>query len=195
MDQGDQGDLSSQELALLRSLARRINSRIPTEQNPNPTTGPDVAEPNPIPFYQPIRATSSVTQPGPAFSPATVTPAESLPVFSAGSSQGHPSPSAMPSTQPFLGFNNLGISMTSQVNRQRLSAAAAHIPRQPRLPSRGRRRGPACHPPGLPRAPQFVDCFTTLTVNGASIPGIRITVKVYPPTVSCHYRQPHLTIY
>jgi hypothetical protein len=88
------------------------------------------------------------------------------------------------SSQPFLGFNSLGISMTSQVNQQRLSAAAAHAPRQPRLPTRGRRRGPASHPPGILRSPRIDDCYTMVSVNNASVPGIRILAKVYPPPVS-----------
>jgi hypothetical protein len=84
--------------------------------------------------------------------------------------------------------------MTSQVNRQRLSAAAAHIPRQPRLPICGRRRGPATHPPGIPRGPQIDDCFTIISENGENIPGIRTTVKVYPPMVRGHHYQYSLLI-
>jgi hypothetical protein len=203
MDQGNQPPLSPQEIAQLQALARRFQlSHIPfsdagppaiqlaetnrTPPSPStvaPTTLTPAAEPYVIPTYQSIRVTPGVTQPGPVGAPATLTPAETLPMFG-GSSQGHPSTSVMPSTQPFLGFSNLGNSMTGQVNRERLRASAAHIPRQPRLPSRGQRRGPAIHPPGLPRPPKISDCYTPMSVNGTSTPGIRITVKVYPPTVS-----------
>jgi hypothetical protein len=132
--------------------------------------------------YQSVRATPAVNSAGPLIM---------------GSSQGHPSTSLSASaapSQPFLGFNSLGVSMTGQVNRQRLSAAAAHIPRQPRLPSRGRRRGPATHPPGMPRAPRIDDCYTTVSVNGTSVPGIRTIVKVYPPQVRCHTPSPIICI-
>ena len=144
---------------------------------PSAAMSASAASSQPISTYQSIRAIPTpvaVTSTGP-------------PVM--GSPQGSPSAAisaSAASSQPFLGFNSLGISMTGQVNRQRLSAAAAHIPRQPRLPSRGRRRGPAIHPPGMPRGPRIDDCYTTVSVNGTSVPGIHTTVKVYPPQVGCH---------
>jgi hypothetical protein len=76
--------------------------------------------------------------------------------------------------------------MTGKVNRQRLSAAAAHISRQPQLLSHGQRKGPATHPPGMPCGPRIDDCYTTISVNGMSVPGIHTMVKVYPPQVGCH---------
>jgi hypothetical protein len=85
--------------------------------------------------------------------------------------------------QPFLGFNTLAPPMTSQVNQRRLIAAAAHAPRQPRLPSRNRRRGPAIAPPSMPTPPSVNDCLVDLPLDG---PGIRIKVKVYPPQVHFH---------
>jgi hypothetical protein len=104
--------------------------------------------------------------------------------------QGHPPSLGGVSSQPFLGFNSLSVPMTSQANRQRLSSAAAHNPRQPRLQNRGgRRRGStAIHPPGMPRASRVDDCYSTLSVNGANVDGIRLIVKVYPPKVRGHYR-------
>jgi len=101
--------------------------------------------------------------------------------------QGHPSPSPSFSTssmQPFLGFNTLSRPLTSQVNQHRLSAAASHNPRQPRLPSRGRRREPAVAPPGMPRPPCIADCLVDVETNAGIAAGIWVRVKVYPPQVS-----------
>lgn len=87
--------------------------------------------------------------------------------------------------QPFLGRDNLALSVSDQVNQRRWASAANH-PRQPRLLSRGRRRGPAVQPPSLPRrrdTHQMEDCLSTTINNGVEIPTIRIKVKVYPPLV------------
>lgn len=109
---------------------------------------------------------------------------------------GHPSVAAStvaePSSQPFLGFNNLGVNMRGQVNQRRLaSSAATALPSsQPRLPARGRRRGPAVHPPSLPRAAgaRIEDCLLNVPEyhdNGVQVVGplLRVKVKVYPPPV------------
>jgi hypothetical protein len=98
--------------------------------------------------------------------------------------QGHPSPSPSSSMQPFLGFNSLSPPLTSQVNQHRLSAAASHNPRQARLPTRGRRRGPAIAPPSMPRPPCITDCLIDVETDAGIVPGIRVKVKVYPPQVS-----------
>jgi hypothetical protein len=83
--------------------------------------------------------------------------------------------------------------MTIQVNRQRLSTAAAHIPRQPRFLAHGQCRWPATHPPGMPCGPWIDDCFSIISENGENLPGIQTTVKVYPPMVRGHHFQ-HLLL-
>jgi hypothetical protein len=89
------------------------------------------------------------------------------------------------STQPFLGFDTLSPPILNQTNQRRLNSAAAHIPRQPRLQSRGRRRGPAIAPPSMPRPPSVNDCLIDLLTDAGTLePGIRIKAKVYPPQVS-----------
>ena len=98
-------------------------------------------------------------------------------------SQGHPSLGAVgPSSQPFLGLDRLGLSMAGQTNQRRLSSAATSLPRQPRLPRRG--RGPAIAAPSLRRSsgPRIEDCLSIPDPQGN--PTIRIKVKVYPPQVS-----------
>jgi hypothetical protein len=104
--------------------------------------------------------------------------------------QGHPSAvAATPiangrSSQPFLGLDRLGLSMAGQVNQRRLASAAATLPRQPRLPRRG--RGPAVPAPSLRRSsgPKVEDCLSTIPDAQGDF-AIRIKVKIYPPQVSC----------
>ena len=105
--------------------------------------------------------------------------------------QGHPSQAALqqsmtPSSQPFLGRDNLTVNMSGQVNQQRRASAAASQSRQPRLPSRGRRRGPAVPPPSLPQnsMPCIEDCMSTTIHNGIKIPTLQIKFKIYLPQVS-----------
>ena len=95
-------------------------------------------------------------------------------------SNGHSALPSLPTSQPFLGFSSLGTSLIGQVNQQRLASSAATQPRQPQLPLRGRRRGPAIRPPQLPRAPKLEDCVSHI----ASEPLIQLVVKVYPPQVN-----------
>lgn len=117
----------------------------------------------------------------------------SIPFAPYGSSAGHPSTPT--SSQPFLGLNNLGVSMAAQVNQQRRASAASHLPRQPRLPTRGiRRRGPAIQPPVMQqrednRTARLQDCisFVGTDASGAIDQHIRLKVKVYPPQVSNSY--------
>lgn len=135
----------------------------------------------PIPAYHSARTPTM-----PPTTPQGHPPAPAA-IASPSVSRGHPSLNTVTvadsSSQPFLGLNSMGVSMTSQVNQQRLSAASANIPRQPRLPSRTRRRGPALHSPTLPRSPQVDDCHTTVLVNGMNVPGVCVKVKIYPPQV------------
>ena len=76
--------------------------------------------------------------------------------------------------------------MSAQVNQQRRVSAAASQPRQPRLPSRGRRHGPAVPPPSLPRndQPCIDDCVSIAIRDGVEVPTLRIKFKIYPPQVS-----------
>lgn len=102
---------------------------------------------------------------------------------------GHPAPStsrALPSSQPFLGFNELSVNMTSAANHRRLASAATHLPRQPSLPTRGSRinrvvrRGPAVHPPSVrPRGPVLEDCITSNRNGNDTL--VRIRAYIYPP--------------
>jgi len=99
-----------------------------SQGHPSAVISASAASSQPISTYQSVRATPA---------PVAVTSTHSLVM---GSSQGSPSAAistSAASSQLFLGFNSLGISMAGQVNRQCLSAAAAHIPRQPQLPSHG----------------------------------------------------------
>ena len=64
----------------------------------------------------------------------------------------HTVPCSTLAPEPFLGFSNLGTSMTGQVNQWRLTSSVATQPRQPQLPSCGShcRRGPAIQPISFP---------------------------------------------
>jgi hypothetical protein len=197
---GTQTDNSSSEIGHVPSMPSPIPPVLP------PMT--IVAPANPIGPYQGVRMPSvSHTPQGhpsmpspipPVLPPATIAapanpigPYQSVRMPSVSHTpQGHPSQAMMQMStspmQPFLGRDSLAISMSDQVNQQRRGSAANH-PRQPRLPSRGRRRGPAVQPPSLPRRRdihQIEDCLSTPINNGISeVPIIRIKVKVYPPTV------------
>ena len=88
----------------------------------------------------------------------------------------HPAPSR---SQPFMGYESLGVNMTSHVNQQHLISASNHRSMQPRLPTRGCRRGPALQSPTLPRSVRVKDCM--------SADLLQVKVKVYPPQVSSYY--------
>ena len=79
--------------------------------------------------------------------------------------------------------------MLGQVNQQRHASAAASQPRQPQLPSCGR-RGPAIAPPSLPRnsLPCIDDCVSTTISDSVKICTLWIKFKIYPPQVSIHHR-------
>lgn len=105
---------------------------------------------------------------------------------------GHPSQATIQMSagpQPFLGQNSPAISMSDQVNQQWHVSAANH-PRQPRLPSCGRRQGPAVPPPPSPHhynGQQIEDCLSTSISNDIEIPTICVKVKIYLPTVLTNY--------
>jgi hypothetical protein len=99
-------------------------------------------------------------------------------------SQGHPSLGV--SSQPFLGLECLGLSMAGQTNQRRMASAANTLPRQPRLPRRG--RGPAVAAPSLRRSsgPRIEDCLSIPDAQGN--PTIRVKVKVYVRNTSQYTR-------
>jgi hypothetical protein len=93
--------------------------------------------------------------------------------------QGHPPRSTRISSM----VENIGSGITSQVNQQRLAAAAMNLPSHVSLPqrtARRRRRGLAISPPTL--MPAF--SINSVLSNEGLSPLIRIKVKVYPPQVS-----------
>ena len=202
--------LSLEELHQFQTLAQRLQQHLPSSADSSstsgngPTAGGAASINNPaIQPYHSLRIPANPPNlqgngaPVSSLPSATLFPASQngAPVSSLPSttlfpaSQGHPSsstPTAVSLSQPFLGFNRLAVPMTSQANQQRLSAAAAHIPRQPRLPTRNtRRRGVAVAPPGLPRGPRVDDCYVAIGVGAE--PGIRVKVKVYPPQVTVFF--------
>jgi hypothetical protein len=83
---------------------------------------------------------------------------------------------------PFIGGAALSLP-TAHANQARLASALTSIPRNPSLPRRGRRRGPAQHPPTLPssRKVSINNCLSQDASGGHSL---RIIVKVMPPPVS-----------
>jgi hypothetical protein len=171
-----------------------------TPSDPPPITGPM----NPIGPYHSMRPTAQVPQGHATSVAASDPPPITGPTYPIGPGpyhsmrptaqvpQGHATSVAasVPSTsQPFLGLDRLGLSMTGQVNQRRLASAAATLPRQPQLPrrgrGRGRGRGPAISAPSLRRVsrPKIEDCMSTIPDAQGNFP-IRIKVKVYPPQVS-----------
>ena len=103
---------------------------------------------------------------------------------------GHPASSAraLLLSQPFLGFNELSISMTGQANQQHLASAATHLPRQPQLVTCGswvnqrRHCGPAVHLPSLPHGPTVEDCtYVASNANGNNAQMVCIRAYIYPP--------------
>lgn len=93
---------------------------------------------------------------------------------------------AGPSTLPPPSFFGSGDSR-SLVNQQRLSSAAATLPRGPQLPRRTaqRRRGPAIQAPVLPSRRQVSPLDTcrteVLQPDGTMVQSLRVQVKVFPP--------------
>jgi hypothetical protein len=183
---------SPQDLAQVQAQLLQLQNfitSIASSSQPGPSA-------NVVHFAEPLVQHSSAL---PASTPVTerYQSARALPavVNSSQGVQGHPSslPAApaglgFPATssqQPFLGMHSLGLNLaTGHVNQARLASASATIPRQPSLTRRGRRRGPAVHPPSLPNTrPDIRQCY----VEGAPDSTLRITVKVYPPHVSIRF--------
>ena len=94
---------------------------------------------------------------------------------------------AASATQPFLGFNSLGVSQAGHVNQARLASSAATQPRHPDLqPRRRRARGPAVAPPSLAlnSRPDVRRCVTEVfPASGPAYTALKLTIKVYPPQV------------
>jgi hypothetical protein len=137
---------------------------------PIPNNGPGILQlPNRYPAF-PLHPAS-----GHPSLPPVITPYHSaLP-----GPQGHPPRSTRISST----VENMGSSITSQVNQQRLAAAAVNLPSQVSLPqrtARRRRRGQAISPPTL----TTTFSINSVLSNDGSSPLIRIKVKVYPPQVS-----------
>lgn len=105
--------------------------------------------------------------------------------------RGHPSTPMVPNpvaSQSFFGLENFGHNMRRQVNQQRLassSSSRSSTTRQARSAHRG--RGPAIHPPTLPRVTtaKIEDCLSGFQDNHG-VPLLRVKVKVYPPKV-CNF--------
>ena len=164
--QSSQSQQTSQPTGAQTGNVSSTMGHLPSIPSPIPSALPPTIAANPISPYQSVHMPSVPQAP-----------------------QGHPSQAMiqMPTgpPQPFLGRNSLAIGMSDQVNQQRRASAANH-PRQPRLPSRGRRRGPAVQPPSLPRRHnglQIEDCLSTSINNGIETHTICVKVKVHPPTV------------
>lgn len=134
----------------------------PTSAQPSPLSAAN----SPIGLYQNIRTTQNLPS----------------------APQGHPSTTSMlsnaagPSSQPFLGFGNLGLNMRSAVNQRRMSSARNSTA----VVRRRTARGPAVAPPALPfnTSPKITDCLEdNIDSNGVSSQLLRLKVKVYPPLV------------
>jgi hypothetical protein len=190
----DPSQLNDAELAHLQAHLQVLLGRM-RNQSPSQLPG---SQPTSTNEHQTASAPLPAPIPPPVSPIAPLTMAGTNPVGAIGPYQSIRLPSLLqapaqaalqPSSQPFLGRNNLAINMSAQVNQQRRVSAAASQPRQPRLPSRGRRRGPAVPPPSLPRnnQPCIDDCVSTAIRDGVEIPTLRIKLKIYPPQVSIHH--------
>jgi hypothetical protein len=185
--------LTQHDMLLLRTLLGRFGGQPLNQATPDPT---------PAPLIQPPSTINSIIQPsqprpGPVESPSQSYPRNS--VFPSHSGHTSVAPAIMPYHSALPGaqghpprstgisstIENIGSSITSQVNHQRLSAAAANLPPHVTLPQRTvrrRRRGPAILPPTL--TPSFSINSVLSNVNPGSSPLIRIKIKVYPPQAS-----------
>jgi hypothetical protein len=188
----DPSQLSDADLAQLHNLLGRMQ-RQPTQPQSaaNPPASTDIRQ---LAISAP--PLTPMAAPAPTISPLTIAGTNPLAVGPVGpyqsvrlpslaqAPQGHPSPAM---SQPFLGRGSfMAVNTSELVNQQRRASAVASQPRQLRLPSRGRRRGPAVPPPSLPRnsVPCIEDCVSTTIHNGVEIPALRIKLKIYPPQVS-----------
>ena len=117
---------------------------------------------------------------------------------------GHPAQSATTratsSTQPFLGFNALSVSMTGQANQCHMASAAVTLPRQSCITSchgvwgsRGGHWGLAVHPPFPSYGPSLSDSiYISPDLNGADMQMLHVRVKIYPPVPSTNFRVSYL---
>ncbi|KAF6744449.1 hypothetical protein DFP72DRAFT_1078515 [Ephemerocybe angulata] len=173
--------------AQLAQLQAFLSAVMPASANPasqQPPVVPAIPPAPPAPPHQPpiVPAIPPVptVPPQPAINPAP--PIASL-YQSVRAPQGHPSltPQQSGGFQPFVGASSLSLPLTtSNVNQARMASANATVPRAPTLPVRGRRRGPASAPPGLPLvgvAGEVRRCYVEGTGN------VRLTIKVYPTDI------------
>jgi len=197
-----QDQLASFQAQVL-NLQQLMASIQPTQHSAVPPQAPDSSSlPGPTPIIGILAprptASSAGMQPSQPLSLSVpfsgpVTPYQSARTFQSPTvaPQGHPSAVAGVSasaTQPFLGFNNLGVNLAGQVNQARLASSAATQPRAPDLqPRRSRRtRGPAVAPPALAvnSRPDARRCVTEIfPANGPAYSALKLLIKVYPPQV------------
>jgi hypothetical protein len=193
----DHNQLNPAEMAQLQSYIARMQSQPPPPVSaPNiimqaPSALPQSIPPSTTPMLQSqlpssVPAPNRIMQALPQSIPSSTTPI-SRPYESQRATRlpsaplGHPSVPA--GSQPFLGFNSLGVSTSGQVNQERLASSA----RYRGLPVRGRRNGrsAAVHPPSVSRTPRLNDCIVNVVdANGFTTQGLRMKIKVYPPLVS-----------
>jgi hypothetical protein len=175
--------LTSQDMLLLRTLLGRFGGQVNQLEATPPTPAPLIQPPSSNTTINSIIQPSQ-PRPGPigshsghtSFAPAIMPYHSALP-----GAQGHPPRSTGISST----IENIGSGITSQVNHQRLSAAAANLPPHVTLPQRTvrrRRRGPAILPPTL--TPSFSVNSVLSNVGPGSSPLIRVKIKVYPPQAS-----------
>jgi hypothetical protein len=201
--------LNAAEMAQFQSYIARMQSQPPPPvPAPNsimqaPSALPQIIPPSTTQILQsqlppPVPAPNRIMQALPQSIPSSTTPI-SRPYESQRATRlpsaplGHPSVPA--GSQPFLGFNSLGVSTSGQVNQERLASSARYRGLPVRgLPVRGRRntRSAAVHPPSISRTPKLSDCLVNVVgVDGFTVPGLRMKIKVYPPLVSIRVNIPH----
>ena len=102
---------------------------------------------------------------------------------------GHPATqsSSAPSTQLFMGLNNLLAGMTLQTNQWCISHASTSLPRQPWLQRHVRE--PTIHPLSLRNnTPSIHNCMTNIPIEGGWVTeGVRVKIIIYPPQVCSWY--------
>ncbi|KAJ7079268.1 hypothetical protein B0H15DRAFT_804527 [Mycena belliarum] len=186
------------DLSLLTNTLTAILQQI--RQTAAPTASAPIASaPSPVPVL-----------PTPAITSYTSARAQALP----SSSLGHPASSTASSSafphQPMLGIAGLGINIGGHSNTARLSnrsagtstsqltapqisqansgrhhAILSHFPPSQVLPVRGRRRGPAVHPPALNRGPPPTLLDTVSFIDGTTgTRMMRIKLEVNPPSLA-----------
>jgi hypothetical protein len=177
---------SAEELACFQKQVAQMQTMIARFQQPGAPAVPNT----------PLPPAAALLPSAPSAAP--ITPYQSMQPFQnslPAAPRGHPSVLAVSlgsSSQPFLGFNNIGVSLTGQVNQQRLSSSAASTPQHATLPTHGHHctQEPAEHPPSLlssvNRSPDVSWCVTEIFLPGGQSAelGYKVTIKVYHPQVS-----------